>query len=370
MARVLYGVHGTGHGHAMRGLTIARALPQHDFLFVADDDAPEVLEAEFPVFRLPNLGTAFKNYRIDFGSTLARAAKVFWHKSGYMEKALRKIGEYKPDVCMTDLEYFTPRAARLAGLPCLTLDHQHVITSCRHSLPRNMRWDAFVQGLTPRYIFPPTEANIIVSFYAPPVLPQYNTIVCPPILRDTVIRLAPEDHGHILVYQSNSTDSRLIDFLRQSKKEAYVFGYSRTSGNCGNIHFMPKSESGFLELLGSCSYVVQGGSHTLMSEALYLGKPILSLPVESMVEQRFNALYLARLGYGMETTMKDLGPGLLRDFEAQIDNYKARIAQGNFLGNQQVFSLVDTFIREKHLDTSLPALASAQLAEVSKPNDI
>ena len=64
MARILYGVHGTGHGHAMRALTIARRLRSHDFLFVAADDAPSVLEGEFPVRRIPNLGTVFKNWII------------------------------------------------------------------------------------------------------------------------------------------------------------------------------------------------------------------------------------------------------------------------------------------------------------------
>ena len=73
MARILYGVHGTGHGHAMRGLTVARALPQHEFLFIANDDAPSVLEREFPVKRLPNLGTVFKNYKVDFPSTIKKA---------------------------------------------------------------------------------------------------------------------------------------------------------------------------------------------------------------------------------------------------------------------------------------------------------
>lgn len=73
MARVLYGIHGTGHGHAMRGLTIARRLSRHEFLFVADDDAPKILEPEFPVRRLPNLGTVFKDYKVDMAATISRA---------------------------------------------------------------------------------------------------------------------------------------------------------------------------------------------------------------------------------------------------------------------------------------------------------
>ena len=131
-----------------------------------------------------------------------------------MEDVLRIMDEFRPDVCMTDLEYFVPRAAERAGLPCLTLDHQHVITCCRHELPPNMWWDTFLQGLTPRYLFRPTGDNLIVSFYQPPVLPRYRARwVVPPILRDRVLQLAPRDDGHVLVYQSNSTHRALIDFF-------------------------------------------------------------------------------------------------------------------------------------------------------------
>ncbi len=146
MARILYGIHGTGHGHAMRGLTIARRLSRHEFLFIANDDAPKILEPEFPVRRLPNLGTVFKNYKVDLAATIKKALPILWHRQRYIDQVSRLIDEFKPDVCMTDLEYFVPRAAERAGLPCLTLDHQHVITCCRHDLPPDMWWDSFVQG--------------------------------------------------------------------------------------------------------------------------------------------------------------------------------------------------------------------------------
>lgn len=361
MARVLYGIHGTGHGHAMRGLTIARRLSEHQFLFVADDDAPGVLEPEFPVRRMPNLGTVFRNYRVDMWATVRRAVPLLLHRRRHVESVLRIIDDFRPDVCMTDLEYFVPRAAEQAGLPCLTLDHQHIITCCRHDLPPQLWWDAFVQGLTPRHLFRPTEANLIISFYAPPVLPRYNARVVPPILRDQVLRLTPRDDGHVLVYQSNSTHRRLVDFLRAAtRRTCYVFGYDRTGGREGNVVFLPRSEEGFLRLLEGCSYVIQGGGHTLMSEALHLGKPILTLPLKAMVEQRFNALYVERLGYGMQADMLTLEPELLRRFEASLPVYKAAISKGVFCGNETVFGLVDAFLRNKKLPEAAPLSPSAQ----------
>lgn len=353
MARVLYGIHGTGHGHAMRGLTIARRLRDHDFLFVANDDAPAVLEPEFPVQRLPNLGTVFKNYKVDLSATIRRALPLLLNRQRYIDAARRLIDAFKPDVCMTDLEYFVPRAAEIAGLPCLTLDHQHIITCCRHNLPPGLWWDTFVQGLTPRYLFRPTAYNLIISFYAPPVLPQYKARIAPPILRDRVLSLSPQDKGHVLVYQSNSTHRALIDFLKNAtRKTCYVFGYDQTEGQDGNVVFMRKSEEGFLQLLEGCSYVIQGGGHTLMGEALYLGKPILTVPLRAMVEQRFNALYIQRLGYGMQADMRTLTPDLLRRFEANIPVYKAAIAAGHFCGNDTVFALVDAFIQYGSLPLS------------------
>lgn len=359
MARILYGVHGTGHGHAMRGLTIARAMPQHEFLFVGGDDAPGVLAKEFAFERLPNLGTVFKNYKVDMGATVRRALPLLWNRQKHIDAALRIIDKFKPDICMTDLEYFTPRAAKIAQVPCLTLDHQHVLTCCRHDLPANMLYDAWLQGLSPRFLFPPTEANIIISFYRPSMLSRYAGFVAPPILRQTVLDRKPSNAGHILVYQSNSTDSRLIDFLQSStSRTAHVFGYGQTEGRKGNVIFHKKSENDFLDLLASCAYVIQGGSHTLMSEALYLGKPILSLPIQAMVEQRFNAFYLEKLGYGRQTRMADLNKILMDSFEGRLHEYKAAIAANDFYGNPQVFASIDHFASNGRLPGQVKKSAS------------
>lgn len=351
MARILYGIHGTGHGHAMRGLTIARALPQHEFLFIANDDAPSVLEPEFAVRRLPNLGTVFKNYKVDLSATIGHALPILLKRKKYIKKALDIIDAFKPDICMTDLEYFVPNAAKIAGIPTLTLDHQHILTCCEHRLPPGLRFDSFLQGLTPRYLFKPTEANLIISFYAPPVLPQYNAQVLPPILREKVIKLNPRNDGHIVVYQSNSMDSRLMEFLKNStSRKAYVFGYTGEKIIADNIIYCSKSEEGFLELLAGCSFVIQGGSHTLMSEAIYLKKPVISLPIQAMIEQRLNAFYLEKLGYGIQSSMASLNKRLIENFEKDLKIFRDNAAKSQMLGNNTVFNAINSFAKTGKLN--------------------
>ncbi len=353
MARIVYGIHGTGHGHAMRGLTIARKLTQHEFLFVTNDDALNIFGSEFPVVTLPNLGTVFKGYKVNLVGTLKKAVPILAQREKYIRQAQKVIEDFKADVCMTDLEFFVPQAAKRLQIPCLTLDHQHIITSCKHELPRNMLWDYYVQGLTPKYLFKPTEYNLIVSFYAPPVLTSYNTRVVPPILRDKVItaRARARDDGYILVYQSNTTHQSLVQFLQKSTDRlCYVFGYRQDEGREGNVIFMRKSEETFLELLEGACYVIQGGGHTLMTESLYLGKPVLTIPILAMLEQRINALYIEKLGYGMQENMLDLKKNILQNFEEKLTYYKRNIMKNNFCGNELIFNLVDTFIKNKHLD--------------------
>ncbi len=349
MARILYGIHGTGHGHAMRGLTIARMFREHEFLFVANDDAPSVLEPEFPVYRIPNLGTVFTNYAVDIGRTLSRALPILWNRKRILENLAGCIRDFMPTVCMTDLEYFVPRAARLFDIPCLTLDHQHIITCCRHDLPLGLRWDAFLQGLTPKYLFRPTDPTLIVSFYDPPLLPSCRARVVPPLLRASVLARSPEEGDHILVYQSNSTHGALIPFLKvATRRTCYVYGYPGKCGREGNVVFMEKSEDAFLECLRTAAYVIQGGSHTLMSEAFYYGKPVLSLPVSAMVEQRFNALYLERLGFGMQARMADLSTSFLARFEGHLPEFRRALSQaalrGRVCGNDCIEGLVRRFI--------------------------
>ncbi len=58
-----------------RGLTIAAECGEREFLFVGGDDwrAGRARAGEFRLERIPNLGTVFKNFKVDFGATISRA---------------------------------------------------------------------------------------------------------------------------------------------------------------------------------------------------------------------------------------------------------------------------------------------------------
>ncbi|MFH1067115.1 MAG: glycosyltransferase family protein [bacterium] len=79
MSRILYGVQGNGHGHAIRALTVARHYPQHEFLFVSHDDGIELLRPEYPVHECWNPETPIRAHRIE-GCRIVLENLHFWLK--------------------------------------------------------------------------------------------------------------------------------------------------------------------------------------------------------------------------------------------------------------------------------------------------
>jgi uncharacterized protein (TIGR00661 family) len=89
---------------------------------------------------------------------------------------------------------------------------------------------------------------------------------------------------------------------------------------------MPFSDEGFVEDLRTARGVVANGGFTLLGEAVYLHRPVLSVPVGKQFEQVVNARYLEREGYGMaaeEVTGQVLGSFLERlpDLRRSLDGY-------------------------------------------------
>jgi hypothetical protein len=95
--------------------------------------------------------------------------------------------------------------------------------------------------------------------------------------------------------------------------------------------------------------VVCGGSHSLLSESLYYGKPVLSFPIRGAFEQYLNAFYVERLGYGRMLTGLKPDPALIPDFEARLPEFREAIRREEFLGNPEIFRQMDHFIKHHAL---------------------
>jgi uncharacterized protein (TIGR00661 family) len=352
MARILYGVHGTGHGHAIRALTIARHFPEHEFLFITHADGVAILEPEFPVAECPGFETTYRSHRVAMIPTITRNARIWWQRQALMRPVLELLERFRPDVCLCDYEYFLPRACKHMGLPCLSVDHQHIITCCSHRVPLSQFPSYLGTSLAVRFLFSEASFYLITSFFQAPVKRNSRAQVLPPLLRESVLARQPEDGDHVLAYQGYRPPEGFFPFLKTLPRPVVVYGLNIEREE-GNLCFKKNSEQGFLQDLASCGYVVCGGGYSLISEALFYGKPVMAFPMKNAFEQFLNGHYLEILDYGRFFT--ELPPRLeiTSGFEAHLERFRLNIRKGRFCGNSEIFALIDQFIRQKTLSPVL-----------------
>lgn len=350
MARILYGVHGTGHGHAIRALAVARLFPEHEFLFVSHGDGLALLGREHRVYECANPETIVAAHRVAPLATLARLARFASERKDLLRGVREALGEFRPDVAIADYEHFVPLAAREAGVPSLSLDHQHVIPLCRGQVPWFRRPDYVATIWALRGLFSATDASLVTSFFEPPERSRVR--VLPPLLRPEVLRREASEGGHVLAYQGYPSFAGFVPFLKTLGHPVVAYGVG-PAGRDGNVEVKVASEEGFLDDLASCRYVVCGGGHSLIAEALYYGKPVMSFPIRHAIEQYLNAWNVQHLGYG---AMMPAGPPpseRVARFEAGLEAFRARIRAGTFCGNEAFAAALGEFIGTGKLGESI-----------------
>ena len=346
MARVLYSCCGEGQGHSSRVHTVATALQRlgHEVKVLASNKAFEVLHPRLPdVRKIPGFVFVYRHNRVELAASFRENLPLLRQCGAIIRQIRELIEAWQPQLAITDFEPFLPRAAKLAGLRCISLDHQGVIPFARPSLPPKQWVSALAARTVVRHTDYREEARLATSFFYPPLPPGGNVQFFPPILRDKVLRLTPRDDQYVVVYQTSTSFTRLPELLQRLPFRFKVFAYER-EGEDGNISYFPRSDARFIEEVGGASWVLTNGGYTLISEALYLGKPVFALPVAWQFEQWLNAHYLQALGYGLMCDDLSQFERKLQDFVGQISRYRENIAREKFLGNELVVKRILDFL--------------------------
>jgi len=140
----------------------------------------------------------------------------------------------------------------------------------------------------------------VPSFFFPPLRPGHDADLVPPIIRPEVRATRPRSGDHVLVYLNHPAGSEpLLDTLRRVNARFVVYNVRPPDAPEAypNLTFRPPGPH-FVDDLASARAVVCTAGFTLLSEARYLGKPVLAVPNQGFFEQALNALYLRSTGAG------------------------------------------------------------------------
>jgi uncharacterized protein (TIGR00661 family) len=103
-----------------------------------------------------------------------------------------------------------------------------------------------------------------------------------------------------------------------------LYGLGRAQ-TIGNVELRAFDETRFVRDLASARAVIANGGFTTLSEAVVLGKPVLSVPVRRQPEQELNAAWLDVLGLGMRAERID--SHVVRTFLERVDGDSFRCMQ-------------------------------------------
>jgi uncharacterized protein (TIGR00661 family) len=344
MARILYALMGDARGHMNHALMVAQGLNRHEFLFVGGGTAVDLKSMGYNVEEVPFAATFYKNNRVDIPATVKNAIKIFGGSKKVVKRLAEIITAFDPGLIISDYEYFTPLAARALGRESISFDHQHIVTHCCYEPPPIQRLGRWMLKFSASRFYSNCSRFIIISFFRLPPIDTSITEVLPPLIRKSVAEHAPMEGDHVLVYQTSATFLKLFPVLEEMKSRFVIYGFGALPPR-KNLEFKAVSDHGFLEDLASCRYCIVNGGHNVISEALFLGKPVFCFPIGGAYEQFINAYFLQRLGFGEYSVASKQMKGVLDSFESRLAHFRDSLRHENFYGNEVVRGRLEELIR-------------------------
>jgi uncharacterized protein (TIGR00661 family) len=341
MANILYGVNGEGAGHSSRSREVLAHLQSkgHKIHVASFDRGLKNLAADFEVTEIYGLRLAYADNRVRYAKTVLKNLFSAPRAAKSVRKLNRLAEKTEIQLVITDFEPISCHLGHKLRLPVLSIDNQHCLIYGEISYPRQYRKEAAAAKMVSRMMTPRADAYFVTSFFTPRPKNK-RTFFFPPILRKEVLESAVSEGDAIVVYVT-SPAVELTDVLKRTRQRFVCYGFNR-EGQDGNLWFQNPSQDNFLKDLREAKAVVANSGFSLISEALYLGKPYLAWPVKHQFEQVFNAYYIDRMGFG--AYWDDLNKERIESFLFNLDFYRENLANYPRRDNSELFAKVDEWI--------------------------
>lgn len=343
---ILYGVASEGMGHAIRSKPVIEHLSKNNkVLVLSDRGAFDLLKKYFQAKKIENLYIKYSNEKVSYFRTFLynfiRFPKIIFKNKSTL---LKEVKEFSPDIVISDFDPITAYYASINKIPLIYINNQHIATNTEVTkegsfLSRNLT------NLVINLFSPQANRYFITTFFYPKIKDNKTTLV-PPIVREEVIKAKSKEGKHILIYLRKSYNydfEKIKQDLKGVNERFIVYGLDIEKKE-GNITFKKFSDKGIIKDLEECKGIISGAGFTIISEALYLKKPILALPVKKQQEQLLNSVYLKRLGYGDYSF--SLNKEVIVNFIKNLQDYQKKVKKYQSEDNKKLFSLLDKEINK------------------------
>ncbi len=327
--RIFYSLCGEGLGHAIRSAVVIEYLIRegYDLIVFASDRAYQYLSNKFDnVYEIGGFNTVYENNRARYKKTFVYNMKdVPSDLKNNINKMYKLARKFKPDLIISDFEFYANLLSHILRIPLLSIDNMHVITEAKYDSPSKYAKDKIFAEAVVHAFIQRADRTLIYSYFYPPLKNEDTTKYVNPILRDEIYALKPRKGKHVLVYQTSDSNDDLIELMKKNPEVDFiVYGFHKDERD-ENVLFRSFQEKQLFNDFKDAKCVITNGGFSFITEALQLEKPVLSIPVNKQYEQILNAMFIERLGYGEHHD--HINQNVLDNFLENIEVYRKNIRE-------------------------------------------
>ncbi|SFU18265.1 conserved hypothetical protein [Algoriphagus locisalis] len=287
-------------GHELAGVIVGkskrRAIPE---FFTREIAAP------IHLVESPNFACDKAEKKILIGKTIRQnltKAATFW-------RSLKEIHEVvqtgQPDIILNfyDLLGGLYNGIFRPKVEYWVIGHQYLIHHPEFQFAPSKGQDKFFFKFNTRMTALGASQKLALSFYELESTDQITVV--PPLLREQVKNLTPTSGDFYLTYMVNSGYGDEVISFAKANPQLNIRAYwdkkdaAETEQRLPNLSFHKVHDQNFLRDMAACKGLVSTAGFESICEAMYLGKPVMVIPVEGQYEQACNALDTVHSGAGI-----------------------------------------------------------------------
>jgi len=323
--KFLFIVQGEGRGHMTQAISLNDMLKRagHSLTCVLVGKSKrreipsfffEKIQTEVVAFESPNFVTDKKGKAIQILPTITENLK----RTGFFLSNLKvidqKVKEHNPDVIINFYDllgglyslFYNPKAKYIC------VGHQYLMLHPEFEFPKQKWTDRIMVQLNTKATSFRASKRLGLSFRPMKNFDREKIKVVPPLLRNEVFDIEPEDKDYLLAYMVNSGYGEDIIKWHESNKSLNVHCFwdkADVEDNYSpheNLTFHKLNDKIFLQYMKDCSGYVSTAGFESICEAMYLGKPIMMVPTEGQFEQECNAIDAVKSKAGISSKEFDV----------------------------------------------------------------
>ena len=318
---ILYAVQGTGNGHITRAIELIPCFEKHGHVDVLVSGIQSDIELPFEVkYRFKGLSFIFgRKGGIDIWKTFQKMNTInLWNE-------IKTLPIKKYDLIISDFEPVSAWAAIKAKKNCIGISNQ---AATLHPLaPKPDKTDLIGKLVLLKY----APCNYQYGFH----FKALDENVFTPIIRKEIRNAKVSNEGHYTVYLPSYGNDKIIKHLSTFKKIKWEVFSKHTEKKIKkkNIVIYPIEQKKFLKSLLSCEGVLCNAGFGTTSEALFLQKKLLVIPMKKQYEQYCNAAMLKSLGVQVMKKLSSNNLPVIEEWLAKNNRIKV-----NYSDNAQIIA--------------------------------